>query len=496
MGPRTPGAANAAPGTGSARLWALLCVLAGNMLIDALEVSTAVVALPAVAEHFALPITSAHGLMTAFALGFGGLMLFGLRMVAVLGRRRVYLWALVVFLLASVAGGLTDSPELLMATRFVKGFCAALTAPTGLAIIAGAFPEGAARNRAFSLYTLFGACGFTGGLLVGGAATEISWRLVFLLPAAAVLVLFVFGLRLIPPDDGPTGASPPVPGGRRRLGVGAALACCGALSAFSYGIVSLSYGRERAVVGLLGVAAGFVLLAVLRRRDSRAAEPIVVPAVSGHRPLRRAALSAAALNGSYLGLLLVLTLRLQTVQHLSPLQAALALAPASAPLAVTALFSGRLIARFGTARLIAVGTPAPLAGYLLVLWTDASTGYLAGTLPVLLLVAAGFVLAFGALNAQAMDGLPTAHRGAAGGLYQAAVQTGAVLSLSAVAALLAAFRPRGAASAAAVVAAQRPALAVVALIGAVGVAAALAPRAARPRRLARGTSARRNVPTR
>ncbi|MFF1506877.1 MFS transporter [Streptomyces sp. NPDC058326] len=495
MGPKTPGAANAAPGTGPARLWGLLCVLAGTMLIDALEVSTAVVALPAVSEHFDLPITAAHGLMTAFALGFGGLMLFGLRMVAVLGRRRVYLWALVVFLLASVAGGLTDSAELLMATRFVKGFCAALTAPTGLAIIADTFPEGTARSRALSLYTLFGAGGFTGGLLLGGAATEISWRLVFLLPAAAVLVLFLFAVRLIP-RDGSAGAPPPAPAGRRRLGAGAALAFCGATAAFSLGIVSLSYGSTRAVLGVLTIVLGFALLALYRRLDSRASQPLIVKAVSGYRPLRRAALAAGALNGSYLGLLLVLTLRLQTVQHLSPLQTALALAPASAPLAVTALFSGRLITRFGTARLIAAGTPVTLAGYLLFLLADASTGYLTGTLPGLLLVAAGFVLAFGALNAQAMNGLPPQHRGAAGGLYQAAVQSGAVLSLSTVAALLAAFHPEKTASAAAVVAAQRPALAAVALIGAAGVAAALAPRAARHRGTAHEAAARTDTPAR
>ncbi|WP_157841214.1 MFS transporter, partial [Streptomyces wadayamensis] len=100
---------------------------------------------------------------------FGALLLFGGRLVAILGRRPVYLAALLVFAAASLVGALADHTALLVATRFVKGFCAALTAPTGLAIIASAFPEGPARSRALSVYSLFGASGFSVGLLLSGA---------------------------------------------------------------------------------------------------------------------------------------------------------------------------------------------------------------------------------------------------------------------------------------------------------------------------------------
>ncbi len=465
-----PDASADAPGARHARQWGLLCVLAGNMLIDALEVSTAIVVMPTIGERFALPVTILHGLMTAFALGFGGLMLFGLRIVALLGRRRVYLWALIVFLGASVVGGLTNSPEVLLATRFVKGFCAALTAPTGLAIIGSTFREGPARNRALSVYTLFGASGFTVGLLLAGVSTAVSWRLVFLLPAVAVAVLFLFGLRLIPADGTPRRP----PGARRHFGVRAALAFCGALLAFAHGIGALVDDGRRTLLAPATLLLGIALLMVFLRLEAGGSPGVTLNrTLLNHRPLRHAALSAAAINGSYLGLLLVLTLQLQTIQGLSPLMTACALAPASAPLAVTALFSGRLIARFGTTRLIALGTPAPLLGYLLYLRTDTPTHYVADVLPTLLLVATGFVLAFGALNAQAMHGVSGELRGAAGGLYQSAVQTGAVLTLTAVAALLYAFRPDGPTAQAELLAAQRPALVAVAIMGALGVAAAL-----------------------
>ncbi|MYR38915.1 MFS transporter [Streptomyces sp. SID4944] len=182
----------------SPRLWGLLVVLAGNMLIDALEVSVALVALPAIGTDLGAPLTTTQWTVTGFAIGFGGLMLLGARAVALLGRRRVYLAALLCFAAASLAGALAEGPWLLAATRVVKGFCAALTAPTGLAIIATAFPEGPARNRALSVYTFFGAGGFTTGLLLSGWLTGVSWRLTFAFPAPVVLVLFVLGLRLIP----------------------------------------------------------------------------------------------------------------------------------------------------------------------------------------------------------------------------------------------------------------------------------------------------------
>ncbi|CAO0828084.1 Major facilitator superfamily (MFS) profile domain-containing protein OS=Streptomyces microflavus OX=1919 GN=Smic_43660 PE=4 SV=1 [Streptomyces microflavus] len=203
----------------SPRMWGLLVVLAGNMLIDALEVSVALVALPAIGTDLGAPLTTMQWTITGFAVGFGGLMLFGARAVALLGRRRVYLAALVGFAAASLVGALAEDPSLLTATRVVKGFCAALTAPTGLAIIATAFPEGPQRNRALSVYTLFGAGGFTAGLLLSGWLTGFSWRLTFAFPAPAVLVLFVLGLRLIP------GAGRRTEGGRHRAprtGIGSA----------------------------------------------------------------------------------------------------------------------------------------------------------------------------------------------------------------------------------------------------------------------------------
>ncbi|NLU68560.1 MFS transporter [Streptomyces sp. HNM0574] len=191
------------------RLWSLLFVLAGNMLIDALEVSVVLPALPATADGLGLSLWGVHWVMSGFALGFGGLLLLGPRITSRFGRRRVYLTALAVFVLASVAGGLADSGAVLVLTRVVKGACAALTAPAGLAIITTVFPEGPRQRRAVSVYSLFGAAGFAVGLLLSGALTALSWRGPLLFPAAAALVLLPLAWRLIP-DEPARAARPPL----------------------------------------------------------------------------------------------------------------------------------------------------------------------------------------------------------------------------------------------------------------------------------------------
>ena len=368
----------------SPRLWALLLVLSGNMLMDALEVSTVVIALPSIGGDLRLTPSQTSWFMTGFALGFGGFILLGRRMTDLLGRRRVYLWALLVFAVASLVGGLAPDGGVLAASRVVKGICVALTAPTGLAIIAGTFPEGSSRNRAVSVYSLFGASGFSLGLLLSGAFTLLSWRWSLLFSAPVAALLFTVGLRFIPDDR--AGAVPAGP---------------------------------------------------------RAPAPSTPPAGSGASArLLRSAAGAAAMNGPYWGFLLLATFEMQSERGWSPLATGLALLPTSLPLAVSALYSGRLVSRFGPGGLIAAGSVATLLGYAWYLGRDPHRQYLTDVLPTVVLIGAGFVLSFAALHIQAVTGVPPSHQGIVGGIYQTSVQIGGAVMLVAVAAVIAPWSHR------------------------------------------------------
>ncbi|MBZ3907926.1 MFS transporter [Streptomyces griseiscabiei] len=462
--PRT--AAFAAPaGAGPHRgpaLWGLLFVLAANMLIDALEVSVALVALPAIGDDLGLAPHQLQWVVSGFAAGFGALLLFGGRLVAVLGRRPVYLGALLVFAAASLVGALADQAPLLVATRFLKGFCVALTAPTGLAIIMSAFPEGPARGRALSVYSLFGASGFSAGLVLSGALTEVSWRWTFAFPAPVALLLFAFARRLIPRDA-------PPPGTPRRYDAAGALSLTAATLLAVAGIAAgPAVGWAHPLtLGTLLLAALSALVLVRVERTTR--QPLLPAELFRQRALVRSALGAGALNGSYLGLLLVSTLHLQQQAGYGPWQTGLAFLPAAAPLALTALHSGRLVTRFGPARLIAAGAAAAPLGYLLYPREGAAVRYVTDVLPTMLLVGAAFVLAFTAFHTQATGSVPEPLRAAAGSFYQTAVQLAAALTTV----LCAALYPLG----------RGPALVPVTAVALAGLAVALhglVPRRTRP----------------
>ncbi|MEV7437309.1 MFS transporter [Streptomyces griseoviridis] len=434
----------------------LLFVLSGNMLLDALEVSVAVVALPSIGAGLGLSPTALGWVVGGFALGFGGLLLLSGRLVAELGRRRVYLAALLLFAVASLLGSLAPSGPLLIASRIVKGACAALTAPTGLAIIADAFPAGPARDRAVSVYSLFGAGGFSAGLLLSGLLTEAGWRLTFLFPAPVALVLFLAGLRLVP-------GTGPGAGTARAYDLPGAVTSAGALLALACALTrGPGAGWTDPVTLSLLLLAG-ALGAVFARVERSAPRPLLRPGLLANRPLRWSALGAAALNGSYLGFLFVVTFDLQQDGGLSPLGTGAALLPASLPLAVAVAsgLSRRLVGRFGPARLIALGAWAPPAGYLWYLTAGPHPSYPSAALPALLLVGLGFALQFAALNTQAMAGVRDTDRGMAGAVYQTSVQAAGALTVVAVAALLGAGGGR------------RTALALVASVAAGGLAVAL-----------------------
>lgn len=403
----------------SAGLWGLVFVLSGNMLLDALEVSVVIVALPSIGHELLPSVGAVQWVMSGFAIGFGGLMLFGGRVVARLGRRRVYLAALLGYAAMSLAGGLAGSALLLIASRLVKGFCVALTAPTGLSIISTRFPDGPARRRAMSIYTLFGASGFAVGLVLSGLLTQFAhWRWTFLFPAPVALVLFAFAAFLIPRDTGK-----PDP---QRYDVAGAVT-------FLTGLCALVYAITTGALVAYGVA--IVSLAAFAAIERTTKQPLIQPKLLRNRALIRSSIGAATLNGSYWGFLFLSTLRLQQTLHWPPLLTGLALIPASVLPALAAPFSGAMVARFGPARLIAAGAVPPVAGFVLALVTGA-------TVPALVLVGLGYVIAFAALHMQAISGVPAEDQSATTAVYQTSVQIGGALALALVAALLpAGYRP-------------------------------------------------------
>src|SRR3954453_23816066 len=139
------------PGSQGARAtWALLVVLCGALFLDGLDISMIGVALPSIGSDLHMSASSLQWIVSAYVLGYGGLLLLGGRAADLIGRRPVFLAAVAVFGVASLVSAFMTNDSALIALRLVKGASAAFTVPAGLSIITTTFAEGAARNRALS----------------------------------------------------------------------------------------------------------------------------------------------------------------------------------------------------------------------------------------------------------------------------------------------------------------------------------------------------------
>ena len=407
----------------SSRAWAALLVLCGALFLDALDVSMIGVALPSIDSDLHMSTTALQWVVSAYVLGYGGFLLLGGRAADLLGRRRMFILSLAVFVVGSGLGGLSTGATMLIATRFVKGVSAAFTAPAGFSIITTTFAEGPARNKALSIYTATGATGFSLGLVLGGVLTELGWRWVFFLPTVVAMVVLLGAWRLVPASAAPARAS-------RSFDFPGAVSLTGAMLLLVFTLVdapNVGWGSLRTLGSLAAVAA---ILAGFVWQEKRTALPLVRLGILRSSSLVRANLGAMTLFGSWIGFQFVLTLYLQQLRGWSSLETGAAIFPAGLIVALLSPRMAPLIGRFGVNRLIATGMLLMVAAYGLFLPVGVHSGYALAMLPTFLLAGLGFGLAFAPLNVAATAGIAPQEQGLAGGLVNTSFQFGGALFLA------------------------------------------------------------------
>ena len=182
------------------RAWAVLFVLCGAIFLEGIDVSMMGVALPSIRAELGLATGELQWIVSAYALSYGGFVLLGGRAADLLGRRRMFVGWLVVFLLFSGLGGFATEGWVLILARFVTGIAAAFMTPAGLSIITTTYPEGPQRTKALLVYAGTAAGGFSFGMVTGGLLTAIDWRWVFFAPVIVSATILVAAIALLPRD--------------------------------------------------------------------------------------------------------------------------------------------------------------------------------------------------------------------------------------------------------------------------------------------------------
>ena len=461
------------------RLWGALFVLGGALCLDALDVSMVGVALPSIRSALGLNTSSLQWIVSGYVLGYGGLLLLGGRAADLLGRRRVFLTAVAVFAVVSLFGGLVSTPGLLIAARFVKGVAAAFTAPASMSLLTTTFPEGPMRNRAFSVYTVFGASGFSLGLVLSGLLTEISWRWTLLVPAPVALVVLAAGLWLLPRGER-AGSVRNTGRAGRKFDLPGAVTVTASMLLLVYTVVTaqqVGWGSARTIGSFVVVA---LLLATFVVIEQRSSDPLVPFAIFRSSALRRANVGAVTLFGTYVSFQFLVTQYLQSLAGWSALATAMAFLPAGLMVALLSTRMAVLLGRFGPARLSAVAFVCLVIAYAVFLRAGTHPDYPSVMLPAILLIGLAFGLGFSSLSVAATAGVPNSEQGLAASLFQTSFQVGGAVVLAIVTAVVDAGGALKLTSPSTVLGAYRPALVLITVIAAIGALVALSGLRRRP----------------
>ena len=385
-----------------------------------LDFSIVNVALPSIERELRMPLDAVQWIVTGYAISFGGLLILGGRAADLFGRRRMFITGLVAFALASLAGGLARDPALLIAARVIQGAGAAIVAPAALSLITTSFPEGPQRTRAIGLYGAIASVGFVSGQVLGGVLVQFtSWRAVFLVNVPVGLAAAALAPAVLKKARATRARS------AHRLDVRGALLVT---SAVALGVYAVSQGVVLGWTSPLVIAAilaSATAAAVFVKAEAKHPEPLMRLSLL-HRPGLRDGSTLSFLLGLWNGgEMLVLSLYLQQVLHLSPLFTGLAIAPQGVVGFGMGMLGPRLARRLGVRRLLVLTGACAAIGFAVL--TRLPAGGYSPVLLVVMLIGAGTAgTAFGSV-VLASRGMADSDQGLVGGMINTSRQIGAAV---------------------------------------------------------------------
>ncbi|WP_418606832.1 MFS transporter [Georgenia sp. SUBG003] len=407
-------------GTGRRGAIVPLLVIATAQLMLVLDDSIVNIALPSIQRELGVAAVHLPWLVNAYILAFGALLLLGGRVGDLWGRRRTLQVGIALFVVASLAGGLGQDAAMLIVARAVQGVGAALTAPNALALIATTFSDRRTRDAALSLYGAMSGLGIVIGLLLGGLLTStLGWRWVFFVNVPIGLLVLLGSRRLVTAERH-----------SGRLGALGAILGTGGMVALVYAITRFAEEGFADPVALSLVAAAAVLLVTFTATQARSSNPLVPLSLFRDRNRSGAYLTMLLVAIGPMGTFYVLTLHLQQVQQLSPLQTGAAWLPFAVGIVVGAGLAPKLLLLFPPRYVAASGALLSAAAAFWLSMLSVDTSYWSHLAPAMFVLALGFGLDAIALTQAAVYRVDPGQAGIASALLNSAQQIGVALGLA------------------------------------------------------------------
>ncbi len=387
-----------------------------------LDLSIVNVALPSIQSSLGFTSPELQWIVDAYAITFAGFLMFGGRAADHFGQRRMFVMALLVFALASLAGGVAADRETLMLARAAQGVGGALMAACSLAIITSSFAPGPQLNRAIGAWAAMNGLGGAAGMLFGGIITqELSWRWVLLINppigvAAAVVAYAVVSERRRAPG--------------RSFDLAGALTLTIGQMVLVFGVVEAGLKGWDTFAALGPIIGGVLILAVFVVIETRLASEPLIPFKELTKPLRVANNIVLLFSASLFPMWFVSSLYLQQVLGLSPLHTGLVFLPMTLMIMAVASRAGKLVSRFGVRPVLGGGLVMLTAGMLLMAKVGSSGSAIVYIMLPGLLTAAGIAMSIVPSTIAATQGAKEGQAGLASGLVNTSRQIGGGLGLA------------------------------------------------------------------
>jgi EmrB/QacA subfamily drug resistance transporter len=413
---------------GPRRRWWTLAAVSFGLFMIMLDNTVVNVALPTIQEDLNADLSELEWIVAGYALAFASLMLTGGKMADAYGRRLIFVIGIAVFTLASLACGLADSGEMLIAARVVQGAGAALMNPATLSIIAATFPP-AQRGAAIGIWAGVSALALAIGPLVGGLLTEhLGWNWIFFVNIPVGILGIGASFLLIDESKDETHERLDIPG-LVASGIGLFALTFGLIEANSYGWTSPE------ILGAFAVAAVALAAFVLLERHQHA--PMLPLELFKNRTYVGANTVIFLVALAMFGVFFFVSLYMQNILGYSAVETGAAFLPMTILIILIAPLAGKTTDRIGSRVLMTVGMLC-VAGQLLSFSRLSADADFWNLLPGLMVGGVGMALTMTPGAAAATRAVPVDKSGVGSAVLNAFRQVGGTMGIAVMGAIIAA----------------------------------------------------------